>query len=371
MISQWIFDEKISNNLTFFRLGARSDVQWRVRFGEPSSGSGVQVAPERRLRHLRQHDKEATPDAEEDGHRHGPVHRHVQAHVSAGGFEDHGGNEEGGGLRCPFAGQLHRSDPGSRESGSLRRPVQSHETLATLSAMGWSPDGGVLPSGRPRTRAEHGHQPDVRQAQRHRGKVAGRLHRLHRSSSVGDLGRPGSSGRSGYPGHVRGESRLVPIDDSSVAAVRWSTAATRERTAVWQDTLPGKEPVSESSFELSSTGPGALEKSIRSRLVKSTFPNLKFPAKCNCNFRKGLTNLCRCFQVTLEEGDETGEAAETGDTGGAAKTTLSSEEGGGETEENAAEAGMWRRLAGICRKLHEKVQQTWWRVRQWQLAHCR
>ncbi|KAF3425378.1 hypothetical protein E2986_05938 [Frieseomelitta varia] len=46
------------------------------------------------------------------------------------------------------------------------------------------------------------------------------------------------------------------------------------------------------------------------------------------------------FQVTLEEGDETGETAETGDTGGAAKTTLTSEEGGGETEENAAEAGM-------------------------------
>ena len=46
------------------------------------------------------------------------------------------------------------------------------------------------------------------------------------------------------------------------------------------------------------------------------------------------------FQVTLEEGDETGETAETGDTGGAAKTTLPSEEGGGETEENAAEAGM-------------------------------
>jgi hypothetical protein len=34
-------------------------------------------------------------------------------------------------------------------------------------------------------------------------------------------------------------------------------------------------------------------------------------------------------------------------------------------EENATEAGMWRRLTGICRKLHEKVQQTWWRVRQW------
>ncbi|XP_076757418.1 phosphodiesterase dunce isoform X5 [Xylocopa sonorina] len=46
------------------------------------------------------------------------------------------------------------------------------------------------------------------------------------------------------------------------------------------------------------------------------------------------------FQVTLEEGDETGEATETSDTGGAAEPTLPSEEGGGETEENAAEAGM-------------------------------
>lgn len=75
--------------------------------------------------------------------------------------------------------------------------------------------------------------------------------------------------------------------------------------------------------------------------------------------------------MTLEEGDETGETTEIGDTGGAARTILPSEEGGGETDENAAEAGMWRRLAGICRKLHEKVQQTWWRVRQWQLIRCR
>ncbi|XP_076396999.1 phosphodiesterase dunce isoform X4 [Megachile rotundata] len=46
------------------------------------------------------------------------------------------------------------------------------------------------------------------------------------------------------------------------------------------------------------------------------------------------------FQVTLEEGDETGEATETGESGAGKLTTLSSEEGGGETEENAAEAGM-------------------------------
>ncbi|XP_054009419.1 cAMP-specific 3',5'-cyclic phosphodiesterase isoform X4 [Hylaeus anthracinus] len=46
------------------------------------------------------------------------------------------------------------------------------------------------------------------------------------------------------------------------------------------------------------------------------------------------------FQVTLEEGDESGDATETGDTGGLGETTLPSEEGGGETDENAAEAGM-------------------------------
>ncbi|XP_029158741.1 cAMP-specific 3',5'-cyclic phosphodiesterase-like isoform X2 [Nylanderia fulva] len=51
------------------------------------------------------------------------------------------------------------------------------------------------------------------------------------------------------------------------------------------------------------------------------------------------------FQVTLEEGDETGEAVEGGDTGGGGggdgeSTTFSSEDAGGETEENATEAGM-------------------------------
>ncbi|XP_043262105.1 cAMP-specific 3',5'-cyclic phosphodiesterase isoform X1 [Colletes gigas] len=46
------------------------------------------------------------------------------------------------------------------------------------------------------------------------------------------------------------------------------------------------------------------------------------------------------FQVTLEEGDETGDVTETGDTSGAAETTLPSEEGGGEMDESAAEAGM-------------------------------
>ncbi|XP_025991551.1 cAMP-specific 3',5'-cyclic phosphodiesterase isoform X6 [Solenopsis invicta] len=44
------------------------------------------------------------------------------------------------------------------------------------------------------------------------------------------------------------------------------------------------------------------------------------------------------FQVTLEEGDESSEAVEGGDTGGGGE--FSSEDPGGETEENATEAGM-------------------------------
>lgn len=48
------------------------------------------------------------------------------------------------------------------------------------------------------------------------------------------------------------------------------------------------------------------------------------------------------FQVTLEEGDETGETVEGGDSGGGGvgESTFSSEDAGGETDENAAEAGM-------------------------------
>ncbi|XP_032663648.1 cAMP-specific 3',5'-cyclic phosphodiesterase isoform X2 [Odontomachus brunneus] len=51
------------------------------------------------------------------------------------------------------------------------------------------------------------------------------------------------------------------------------------------------------------------------------------------------------FQVTLEEGDETGETVEGGDSGpggggGGGVGEFFSEDGGGETEENAAEAGM-------------------------------
>lgn len=55
-----------------------------------------------------------------------------------------------------------------------------------------------------------------------------------------------------------------------------------------------------------------------------------------------MTNLyfstdekCFFFQVTLEEGDESGEAGESGD-----QTAISGEEGGGESEDPSGEAGM-------------------------------
>lgn len=72
--------------------------------------------------------------------------------------------------------------------------------------MGELADGGILPARRPRAGAKHGHQSDVRSAQRDHREVAGRLHRLHRASALGDLGRPGASGRTGDLGHSRGES---------------------------------------------------------------------------------------------------------------------------------------------------------------------
>ena len=42
----------------------------------------------------------------------GSGHGHVQAHEPAGGPQDHGGDQEGGGQRRPAAGQLHRPDTG-------------------------------------------------------------------------------------------------------------------------------------------------------------------------------------------------------------------------------------------------------------------
>lgn len=105
--------------------------------------------------------------------------------------------------------------------------------------MGQPADGGVLPPGRPGARAEYGHKSDVRSSQRHDREVAGRLHRLHRPSAVGDVGRPRPSGRPGHPGHPRGESRLVPIGDTTVTALGRSA---EQRTTVRQDTLSGNRP---------------------------------------------------------------------------------------------------------------------------------
>lgn len=52
--------------------------------------------------------------------------------------------------------------------------------------------------------------------------------------------------------------------------------------------------------------------------------------------------------MTLEEGEESSEIQRLAEQ---------------DSEEVAEDAGMWRRLAGFCKKLYEKVQQTWWRVR--------
>lgn len=124
MIIAFVMISKI-NNLFFFllRLRARADVQRRVGAGESSLGGRVQASAERGLRHIREHDEEATADAAEDGHRHGPLDRHVEAHVAAGRSEDHGGDEEGRRFRRAAARQLHRSYPGVGKPGALRRSV--------------------------------------------------------------------------------------------------------------------------------------------------------------------------------------------------------------------------------------------------------
>lgn len=203
-----------------FRLRARADVQRRVGAGESSFGGRVQTSAERGLRYICEYDEEATADAAEDGYRHGPLDRHVKAHVAAGRFEDYGGDEEGRRFRCAVARQLHRSYPGAGKLGALRRPVQPDKTVDSLSKMGEFADGGVLPARRPRAGAKYGHQSNVRSAQCHYREVAGRLHRLHRTSTLGDLGRSSTSGCAGYSGHSGGESRLVPVDDTAIAAVR-------------------------------------------------------------------------------------------------------------------------------------------------------
>ncbi len=144
------------------RFGTGADVQRRVGAGEPPPGRGLQAAAERRLRHLRQSQQKAAPNAPEDGHRHGAPprryaqslssrqkktknkttknstgtdsfvlfsfrivllfffwltpsgsgHRHVEAHEPFGRPQDDGGDEESGRLRRPAPRQLHGPHPG-------------------------------------------------------------------------------------------------------------------------------------------------------------------------------------------------------------------------------------------------------------------
>ena len=64
--------------------------------------------------------------------------------------------------------------------------------------------------------------------------------------------------------------------------------------------------------------------------------------------------------MTLEEGEEAGSPEDP----------RSPTEQGDDTEEAeggeaSGDAGMWRKLTGFCKKIYERVQQTWWHVRQW------
>ena len=110
----------------------------------------------------------------------GSGHGHVQAHEPAGGPQDHGGDQEGGGQRRPAAGQLHRPDtgecchvmhvmschachamschvscpvPGAAKHGSLRGPEQPHQAAGAVPAVVRPHHGGVLPAGDTLTRA--------------------------------------------------------------------------------------------------------------------------------------------------------------------------------------------------------------------------
>ena len=87
----------------------------------------------------------------------GARHGHVQAHEPAGGSQDHGGDQEGGGVRGAAAGQLHRQDPGAAEHGPLRRPQQPHQAAPRLQALGRQDHGGVLPAGRQGAGRGHGY----------------------------------------------------------------------------------------------------------------------------------------------------------------------------------------------------------------------
>ena len=76
---------------------------------------------------------------------------HVQAHEPPGGPQDHGGDQEGGGVRGVAPRQLHGQDPGkiqepsqyftqcslsegSSEHGALCRPEQPHQATGAVQA---------------------------------------------------------------------------------------------------------------------------------------------------------------------------------------------------------------------------------------------
>ena len=91
----------------------------------------------------------------------GSGHGHVQAHEPAGGPQDHGGDQEGGGVRGAAAGQLHGQDPGAAEHGPLRRPLQPNKAPGCLQALGGEDHGGVLSAGRQGEGRRDGHLPNV------------------------------------------------------------------------------------------------------------------------------------------------------------------------------------------------------------------
>lgn len=59
--------------VSFRRFRTGSDVQRRIRTGKPSSGGGVQIVAERRMRYIPERQQETEADAAQNGHRHGTI----------------------------------------------------------------------------------------------------------------------------------------------------------------------------------------------------------------------------------------------------------------------------------------------------------
>ena len=77
--------------------------------------------------------------------------------------------------KCPF--------PGPSEHGALRGPLEPDEAAGALPSVGRPHHGGVLPARRQGERERPGHQPDVRQAQRHHRKISGWKIRVYLEST--------------------------------------------------------------------------------------------------------------------------------------------------------------------------------------------